>query len=151
MDDKKSYIIYNEKHCMFLKLYKLTKNFTLLFLFIVIPIFSFSQNDPQYDEVTVYLKVQGVGGADIPALIKDEVAYLSISDVFNLIKIKNTPSARLDSLSGFFINPQDEYLIDRVKRQITFQAKKIELKPEDLILTQTNLYMKSSLFGVIFG
>jgi hypothetical protein len=151
MDDKKTGIIFNEKHCMFLNLYRLTKNYTFLFLLIVIPVFSFSQNDPQYDEVSVYLKVQGVGGADIPALIKDEVAYLSISDVFNLIKVKNTASARLDSLSGFFINPQDEYLIDRVKRQITFQGKKIELKPEDLILTQTNLYLKTNLFGQVFG
>ena len=130
---------------------RLPKIYMLFFVLIVIPIYSFSQNDPQYDEVTVYLKVQGVGGADIPALIKDEAAYLSISDVFNLIKVKNTQSARLDSLSGFFINPQDEYLIDRVKRQITFQGKKIELKPEDLIKTQTNLYMKSGLFGVVFG
>jgi hypothetical protein len=151
MDLKKTYTISNKEDCMLLTLFRLIKSFILFFILILIPVFSFGQNDPQYDEVTVYLKVQGVGGADIPALIKDEVAYLSVSDVFNLIKVKNTPSARLDSLSGFFINPQDEYLIDRVKRQITFQGKKIELKPEDLILTQTNLYMKTNLFGQVFG
>jgi hypothetical protein len=151
MGKEKIYTLSNEKGSMFLTLSRLTKIFTLLFLLIVKPDPSFGQTDTEYDEVSVYLKVQGIGGADIPALIKDEVVYLSVSDIFNLIKIKNTPSARLDSLSGFFINPQDEYLIDRVKRQITFQGKKIELKPEDLIKTQTNLYMKSGLFGLVFG
>jgi hypothetical protein len=151
MKDDKACTVTQYQCCMRITIFRLVRVFFLLSVLFVVPSFCFCQNDPQYDEVTVYLKVQGIGGADIPALIKDEVAYLSISDVFTLLKIKNTASARLDSLSGFFINPQDEYLIDRIKKQIIFQGKKIELKPEDLILTQTNLYMKASLYGEVFG
>src|ERR1035437_9310556 len=150
MIDKEAYAIIKRKWCMLMVILKLNKIFILLFL-VFIPAFCFSQEEPQYDEITVYLKVQGVGGADVPALVKEGKAYLSISDVFNLVKIKNTPSTRFDSLSGFFINTQDEYLIDRVKKQITFQGKKIELKPDDLIKTMTNLYMKANLFGDVFG
>lgn len=146
-----AYKVSKNKRCMLTTIFRTIKVFTLFFLLLFLPTVCFGQNDPQYDEVSVYLKVQGIGGADIPALVKDEVAYLSISDIFNFVKIKNTASSRLDSLSGFFINSQDEYLIDRVKMQITFQGKKIELKPEDLILTPTNLYMKASIFGEVFG
>jgi uncharacterized protein (UPF0332 family) len=151
MNDNKAYAVSRKKNCMLKTIFKLVNVLTLFFSLIIIPFFSFGQDEPQYDEVNVYLKVQGVGGAEIPALIKNSTAYLSISDVFTLIKIKNTASSRLDSLSGFFINPQDEYLIDRKKKQITFQGKKIELKTDDLILTETNLYMKSNLFGDVFG
>jgi len=125
--------------------------FLLLFLMIIPSFCRGAEEELQYDEVTVYLNVQGIGGADIRALIKDKVAYLSVSDVFTLLKIKINPSERLDSLSGFFINPQNEYLIDRVKNQIVLQGKKFELKPDDLFLTETNLYMKVSLFGEVFG
>jgi len=129
-------------------------SFRTLFLLsplLFLPVLCIGQEEPQYDEVTVYLNMQGVGGIDIPALIKEEVAYLSITDVFTLLKIKHSSSERLDSISGFFINQKDEYLIDRAKNQIIFQGEKIELKPNDLILTETNLYMKATLFGKIFG
>ncbi len=143
---EKSYTGINLSKCMTVGFYKVQ-----IFLFLFIPFFCFGQNEPQYDEVTVFLKVPGIGGADVPALIKNNVAYLSISDVFTLLKIKNNISSRLDSLSGFFINPQDEYLIDKVKNQIIFQKKKIELKSDDLIITETTLYMKTNLFGEVFG
>lgn len=150
MTIKKAYTIAKKKKCMQFAISKLIIVF-LFHLLIFNPSFCLSQEEPQYDEVTVYLKVPGIGGADISALIKNDKAYLSISDVFTLLKIKNTSSAHLDSLSGFFINPQDEYLIDRVKNNVIFQGKKIELKPDDLILTETNLYMKAGLFGELFG
>ena len=119
MKDNKAYTVSKKKNCMLKTIFKLVLFFILFLFFIVIPLLSFGQDEPQYDEVNVFLKVQGVGGSEIPALIKNSIAYLSITDVFTLIKIKNTASARLDSLSGFFLNPQDEYLIDRKKKQIT--------------------------------
>jgi hypothetical protein len=151
MIDNRAYAVIKNKWCMLITNSSLINILFVFFFLFGIQAFCYGQEEPQYDEITVYLKVQGIGGADIPALVKDGVAYLSISDVFNIIKIKNTPSARFDSLSGFFINTQDEYLIDRVKKQIVFQGKKIELKPDDLIKTMTNLYMKANLFGDIFG
>jgi hypothetical protein len=116
-----------------------------------IPSICLSQEEPQFDEVSVYLNVPGIGSAYIPAIVKNEIVYLSVSDVFTLLKIKNSPSSSIDSISGFFINPQDEYLIDNVNKLIIFQKRKIELKPNDLIVTETDLYMKISLFGDVFG
>jgi hypothetical protein len=123
----------------------------LIFFLFFFPSFCVGQEEPQYDEITVNLRIPRIGTSDISALVKSEKAYLSISDVFTLLKIKNTVSITLDSISGFFINPQDEYLIDRVKNRVIFQGKKIELKQEDLMKTETNLYMKTALFGELFG
>jgi hypothetical protein len=124
--------------------------FLIVFLFFL-PSFCLGQDEPQYDEITVNLRVPGIGVSDISALVKNEKAYLSVADVFTLLKIKNTVSIHMDSISCFFIQPQDEYLIDNVKKRIIFQGKKIDLKQDGLIQTETNLYMKIDLFGAIFG
>ena len=150
MKGEKTYTFRKNKWCMFIVYIRLGIVFLLLFL-TTYPSSCLGQEESKYDEFKIYLNVQGIGGARISAIIKDEKAYLSISDVFTLLKIKNTPSVRFDSLSGFFINQQDEYLVDRVKNQILFQGKNNELRPDDLILTESNLFMKSSLFGDLFG
>lgn len=122
----------------------------LLFL-IFLPIIGLAQDESEYDEITVLLSIPNVGGADISALVRDETVYLPIVDIFSLLKIKNTPSANLDSISGFFITQQAPYLVDRVNSRITLQDKVFELKKDDIIKTETNLYLKSTLFGQIFG
>ena len=123
----------------------------LLMLFTALPLVGYSQNEVDYDEISVFLNVQKVGGADIPAVIRDETVYLPIVDIFSFLKIKNNPSAQLDSVSGFFINPQSTYSIDKLNNRITFQGKVYDLKSDDMVKTETNLYLRSPLFGQIFG
>ena len=123
----------------------------LLVSFTAIPSAGKAQNEPQYDEISVFLNIQRVGGIDIPAVILDETVFLPVADIFAFLKIKNNPSAQLDSITGFFINPQATYSIDRVHNRITFQGKVYPLKSEDLIKTETNLYLKSNWLGEIFG
>ena len=41
-----------------------------------------------YDETSVFINVQRVGGIDMPALIHGSTVYLSITDVFDFLKIK---------------------------------------------------------------
>jgi hypothetical protein len=123
----------------------------LLVLLTSLPFISYSQNEPAYDEVSVFLNVQKVGGAEIPAVISDETVYLPIVDIFSFLKIRNTPSAQLDSVSGFFINQQATYSIDKLNNRIIYQGKVFNLKKDDMIKTETNLYLRSPLFGQIFG
>ncbi len=104
-----------------------------------------------YDELYVYMTVQGVGSTQIPAAISNNTIFLSITDVFDYLKIRNQPSTRLDSISGFFITPQAPYLIDATHKQILYQGKIYKLKPGDLIRTETTLYLRSDYFGQIFG
>jgi len=123
----------------------------LLFVVMFLPERSSAQDEPEYDEITVFFNVPRIGGADLPALVRDEVLYLSVTDVFDFLKIKNTVSPGFDSITGFFINPQAAYLIDRLNNRINYQEKAIEIKPGDMIRTETNLYLKSSYFGEVFG
>jgi len=123
----------------------------LFVLLIVIPFSGSAQNIPDYDEISVFLNVQKVGGADIPAVIRDETVYLPIVDIFSFLKIKNEPSEQLDSVTGFFINQEAIYVIDRISKRITYQGKIYDLKNDDIVKTETNLYLRSPLFGQIFG
>jgi len=111
----------------------------------------FSQELPEYDEIPVFLEIPGVGGSEIDALIKSEELYLPVIDLFDFLKIRNVPSSGLEDISGFFVNPDATYLIDRVKNQIIYQDKIFKLDAGDLIRTESNLYLKSSYFGNIFG
>ncbi|OFY65325.1 MAG: hypothetical protein A2Y71_05595 [Bacteroidetes bacterium RBG_13_42_15] len=111
----------------------------------------FSQNLPEYDEIAVFLDIPGMGGAEIDALIKAEELYLPVIDLFDFLKIRNVPSAGLETISGFFVNPDATYIIDRTKNQIVYQDKIFNIEAGDLIRTESSLYLKSSYFGKVFG
>ena len=110
-----------------------------------------AQDEDEYYEISVNLEVQRLGGTEVDAVIKGKELYLAITDLFDFLKIKNTPSPDLESVSGFFISPDNEYLIDRLNNKIHYSGKTTDLSPGDLIRTETNLYLKSSYFGEIFG
>ena len=123
-----------------------------LFVFLTaFPFFGTAQDEPVYDEISVFLNIQHIGGIDIPAAIMDETVFLPPADIFSFLKIKTITSAQLDSVSGFLINPGASYCIDSHNNRITFQGKVYEIKKGDFIKTETNLYLKSTWFGTIFG
>ncbi len=86
----------------------------------------------------------GLGGWEIDALIKDEELYLPVTDLFDFLKIRNVPSPDLESVTGFFISQDAEYTISRTEDKIRYQDKTFDLKPGDLIRTETKLYLRSS-------
>ena len=104
-----------------------------------------------YEEILVLMNVQGVGGVQIPAAIRNDVPYLSVSDVLDYLKIKNTVSPGLDSVTGFFILQQATFLIDPVHNQILYQGRKFDLAPNAIIRTATDLYLRADYFGLVFG
>jgi cell division protein FtsN len=123
-------------------------------ILILIIFFSFKasgQENPVYDEISVFLEMPGVGGFDIPAVIKGTDLYLPVPDLFDFLKIRNIPSAGLDSISGFFINPEAKFLINYSTNRIRYQDRIYTISTGDLIRTESDLYMKSSLFGRVFG
>ena len=122
-----------------------------LFFLMALPLLGMGQDEAEYDEVTVFLNIQKVGGAEISAVIREETVYLPIVDIFTFLKVKNTSSAQMDSVSGFFINQQATYIIDKINNRITYQGKVFDLKKDDMVKTETSLYLRSPLFGEIFG
>src|SRR4051812_41455211 len=55
---------------------------------------------PGYDETSVFINVQRVGGMEMPAVIKNRNVYLPVTNFFDFLKIKNTASIDLDSVTG---------------------------------------------------
>jgi hypothetical protein len=106
---------------------------------------------PPYEEILVLMNVQGVGGVQIPAAIRNDVAYLAVSDVLDFLKIKNAVSPGMDSITGFFILQQASFLIDPAHNQIIYQGRKFDLAANAIIRTATDLYLRSDYFGIVFG
>jgi hypothetical protein len=123
----------------------------MFFLVFCFPFLSSAQEENDFDEIPVFFNVQRFGGMELTAVIRNETVYLPVTDVFNFLKIKNTISKDLDSISGFFLNQQALYLVDKTHNQIVFQGKTYPLKKGDLIGTEYNLYLKGQYFGEIFG
>lgn len=104
-----------------------------------------------YEELVIRLEVPQVGDTEIPALINDDQAYLQVAGLFDYLKLKNTATTGLDSLTGFFMSPQNPFVIDKTHGRITFNGKKMDLSPADLIRTESGLFLKAALFGPVFG
>jgi hypothetical protein len=104
-----------------------------------------------YDEVLITLNVPRIGSLEIQAIVYGQQLYLPIKDLFDFLKIRNIPSPDFDLVEGFFIFPKDTYSIDQTNNRIVYRSKSFDLKPRDLIRTETNLYLKSDYFGQVFG
>jgi hypothetical protein len=127
--------------------------FTILILIsgIFLPSPVSGQTEPEYDEISVFLEVTGIGGFEIDAIIKDGNIYLPVTGFFDLLKIRNTASPDMDTISGFFITREAVYTISRLSNQISYEGKVFVLEPGSLIRTETHLYLRSSYYGTIFG
>jgi hypothetical protein len=112
---------------------------------------SFAEGTEPIDQVTLNLSIQQVGTFDIPALLVKEHAYLPITDLFDLLKLRNIQSADLNTVHGSIITPKATFEISYPNKQITYQGKNFKLNPEDLIRTERGMYLKTELFGKIFG
>ena len=121
-----------------------------MFTMLLTPLLSYS-NDHDMDEVFITLNVERIGSTEISAIINEQVAYISVKDIFEFLKIKNHLSDNIDSISGFFINPNATFLIEKNKNIIVYQNRIINLNIGDLIATETDLYLRSNYFGEIFG
>ncbi|MFD2163289.1 hypothetical protein ACFSJU_12860 [Paradesertivirga mongoliensis] len=118
--------------------------------FVLFSFISRAQQEPRYEETSIHLNVAGLGGREVEALIQDEQAFLAVSDVFDYLRIKNTASSELDSVSGFFIEQNMPYLIDRLRGRIVLKDKIYPLETDELIQTSMGLYLKSTVFGKVF-
>ena len=104
----------------------------------------------EFEEILVLMNVQGVGGVQIPAAIRNDIAYLSVSDVLDYLKIKNTVSPGMDSITGYVILQQATFLLDAAHNRIVYQGKPFDLAPNSYIRTTTDLYLRSDYFGLVF-
>lgn len=137
--------------------YKPFVGYLVLFLatvtLLLLPVHAAAQTgEEEYlEEMVIYFSVPRIGGADIGAILGETGVYLSILEIFDFLKIKNTYTAGFNSINGFFITEDAPYEIDRINHKIVYKNKEHLLKPSDFIRTETDLFLKIEYFGQIFG
>ncbi|MCF4101532.1 hypothetical protein L1I30_07635 [Gillisia sp. M10.2A] len=136
--------------CFFQYIFYLLGRVTLLLLLFSIGIPTVkAQGYPEYDELTVDLKIPNYGVLDLPIAIKNEDAYIGVTELFNHLKIKNTKESSGNVITGFLINSGFKYKIDPTSKSILY--KDVTYPASDaFIVTPTTTYLKSDYFGKIF-
>ena len=114
------------------------------------PLASRAQEENNYDEVSVSLNIARLGSFELPTVVKNEEVYLSVKDLFDIVKIKSTASADFSSVAGFFIHPKAAFLIDKKTNRIEYEEKITDVKQTDIIQTSSGLYLKAPLFKQVF-
>jgi cell division protein FtsN len=148
MTIKRAYIKLPLRWCV---LFNLTRYLILssVFFFIISSLQLSAQDD--YSEISVFTEVPQLGGTDLPAVISGSDLYLPVTDLFDFLRIRNVPDKDMETISGFFINPETTYTISRKENKIVYQDKTYQLESGALIRTESNLYLKTSYLGTIFG
>jgi cell division protein FtsN len=124
---------------------------TVLALLLLPAAFATAQDEPLYDEISVYVKLPHIGMGEIDALIRDENVYLSVTSLFDFIKIRNIPNDNQDVIEGFWINPEDQYTIDRPGNMIVYDGRTWPLAEGDLVRSDNGLFLSLPWFGRVFG
>ncbi|MBD3374521.1 tetratricopeptide repeat protein [candidate division KSB1 bacterium] len=125
----------------------------LILLQWVLSIASFAQlseiESPEH--VFLLLNVKNIGAQDIDAILTSETVFLNVMEVFELLHIKARPSVFADSISGFYIDENNSYLIDYPNRSVTLGSKVYPLSPQQFIRINSRLYLALEPWERIFG
>ncbi len=106
---------------------------------------------PTLEETSLTLIIHKGTAVEIPALISGKNAYLSVSDLFSFLKVKNNVSTTSDTISGFFVNTGDPYFIDVSKSSILYKGKEFRLTINDLVKLRNRVFLSTRSFQEIFG
>ena len=127
---------------------------TLLLLLTLLPVAVNASNiesEFMLEEITIVLDVKGIGKYYVNAVYATDSLYLSVTEVFELLRINQRSSFNYDTISGFFVNEEFRYQINYPEQQVTAGDQVFEATKEVLIKTETGLYMGLDLFGKAFG
>lgn len=121
-----------------------------IFFLILFAHSSFAKDKPieDFDEILITVKIPKFGEREIPAAIYQENVYLSLKDLFDFLHIKYEGTA---AISGFILNQYDPYSIDQDLMEIRYQDKVFPLSYEHVIREDDFLYLRSDIFGEVFG
>jgi len=111
-----------------------------------------AQSD-DYEEISVFVRVQQIGGFDMTGIFSytNNQFYLPVTDLFSALRINQETKAGFDTISGFFIDENNKYLISYPGRQIRIGTTVLNLDPADMLKTETRLYLNISIYGRAFG
>jgi len=103
------------------------------------------------EEIPLQISVPGIGSTMVPVLIDDRGVLLPIADVFSFMQIRIDVSADGGVLSGFIMREESIYSIDPATRRARVAGRDEHLPAEDIVTTEERTYVRSDLFGPLFG
>jgi hypothetical protein len=120
-------------------------------LFFMLPRLAIAQEDIEhsFDEVPLFVTVQDAGSFESNALIKEKELYLSLTEVFNFLQIRNELSDNGDTLSGMYID-NAPYTVSFPAQTILHNQAIFTLDKEALIKTGGQLYLRQEYWGKVF-
>lgn len=110
-----------------------------------------SEAEAEAEQVSIKLSIPHMGDWDIEVLVRNEHVYISVSEFFDLLKIKNKVAADLQAVTGFFISPKATYNINGINKTIIYNDTTYHIPSGDIIETATGIYLKAEVFGKVFG
>jgi len=139
-------------------LYTRITNSGFAYIFILIFVFgasqkAFSQNETEeFEEISVFLLIQGIGGYEMPAFYANDNVYIPVVELFQILKINNKASQFNDTVSGFYLNETNKYNIIRPLYKVIVGKNTYDLEKDDIIYTDSyGLALKLSVYGKAFG
>lgn len=124
---------------------------TLLFLASLVAKGQNNEDLQDYEDITVFLMVQNVGGYEIDAIYMNDNLYVDVATLFQILKINHVPASGNDSITGFFLDEEKHYSINADKLTAVIGNSITRLQPGDIIRNETGLYLKNTLYGKLFG
>lgn len=124
-------------------------------LFFTIILFSpkaYSQNETfEFEEISVFLLIQNVGGFEMPVYIRDEEIYIPVSELFNALKVNKRAGDFNDTIKGFYLTENNLYEINRSKQEIKVGDKTFKLSQDEIINTDSyGIALKLSAYEKAF-
>ncbi|QJB30726.1 carboxypeptidase regulatory-like domain-containing protein [Chitinophaga oryzae] len=111
----------------------------------------YAQSPAADEELVVTVGMQELGNAEISAIIHNQDVYLSVSDLFDFLQVKNTMSPQGDTLSGFITGPDDRYIIEKTTNTITYNKKTFTMNADKLRCTPAGFYLRATSWEDMFG
>lgn len=125
----------------------------LLFLSGNLILWPAAAEDPDFEEISVFVRVREIGGFDMNAVYEYNSGhiYLPVLQLFQSLRIKAEASPDQEQITGFLLSEEKTYTIDDSKNAIIYNNTTYSLEENDLISTPLGLFLRSQLFGKIFG
>ncbi len=106
---------------------------------------------PNYEETAVSLSIRNAGPVEVGAVVSGTIAYLSITDLFDFLKIKNNTDENTGNISGFIVDPSDLFTIDKINNLITYKGKGIYLSNSEMIVSESGIFLCTQCYKDVFG
>ncbi|MEB2778294.1 hypothetical protein SYJ56_23490 [Algoriphagus sp. D3-2-R+10] len=103
-----------------------------------------------FDHVLISLRASKLGTSEIPGLIEGQTLYLSVTDLFDFLKIKST-SISDGIIEGYVMDQNDVYHINLYENKITYKDSIYILPARALQQMDGFVFLNLNSFGEVFG